>query len=178
MTIRFKLIAAFIVVTLIPVLIITLFVTRQAMDRERTQFNQSSVKQIQEVDNAFSIFLESAAENVTLLTQTRLLQSADSSLPRYMEKSQATQMSPPTSGAGVEIYELFEQFGKTHPSYSFVYASTSQGHYLQWPVSELRANYDPRERPWFKAALTGNGKPVRTQAYEFKGANAVIISTT
>lgn len=178
MTIRFKLIAAFIGVTLIPVLIITLFVTSQAMDRERTQFNQSSVKQIQEVDNAFSLFLESAAENVTLLTQTRLLKSADSSLPSYMDKSQATQISPPVSGAGVAIYELFEQFGETHPSYSFVYASTSQGHYLQWPVSELRANYDPRERPWFKAALTGNGKPVRTQAYEFKEANAVIISTT
>nr|WP_256573171.1 methyl-accepting chemotaxis protein [Pseudomonas sp. CC6-YY-74] len=59
-----------------------------------------------------------------------------------------------------------------------MYASTSQGHYLQWPVSEIRANYDPRERPWFKAALTGNGKPVRTQAYEFKEDNAVIISTT
>lgn len=178
MTIRFKLIAAFIVVTLIPVLIITLFVTRQAMDRERTLFNQSSVKQIQEVDNAFSFFLESAAENVTLLTQTRLLKSSDSSLPSYMEASQATKMSPPTSGAGVAIYELFEQFGKSHPSYAYVYASTSQGHYLQWPVSEIRANYDPRERPWFKAALTGNGKPVRTQAYEFKEDNAVIISTT
>nr|WP_154067077.1 hypothetical protein [Pseudomonas sp. CC6-YY-74] len=94
MTIRFKLIAAFIAVTLIPVLIITLFVTRQAMDRERTLFNQSSVKQIQEVDNAFSFFLESAAENVTLLTQTRLLKSSDSSLPSYMEASQATKMSP------------------------------------------------------------------------------------
>jgi len=58
-----------------------------------------------------------------------------------------------------------------------VYAATSQGHYLQWPESEIRANYDPRERPWFKAALAGNGKPVRTQAYEFAEDHAVIIST-
>lgn len=35
----------------------------------------------------------------------------------------------------------------------------------------------PRERPWFKAALAGNGKPVRTQAYEFAEDHAVIIST-
>ena len=177
MTIRLKLIAAFIGVTLIPVLIITLFVTNQAMNREREQFNQSSVKQIHEVDNAFSFFLESVAENVTQLSQTRLLKSADSTLHSYFGTSQVTKMHIPTSGAGVAIYELFEQIGKSHPSYSYVYAATSQGHYLQWPESEIRANYDPRERPWFKAALAGNGKPVRTQAYEFAEDHAVIIST-
>ncbi|MCO6059561.1 methyl-accepting chemotaxis protein [Pseudomonas sp. MOB-449] len=177
MTIRLKLIASFICVTLIPALIITLFVTNQTMNREREQFNQSSIKQIHEVDNAFSFFLESVAENVTLLSQTRLLKSADGTLPSYMGTSQVTKMHTPTSGAGVAIYELFEQIGKSHPSYSYVYAATSQGHYLQWPESEIRANYDPRERPWFKTALTGNGKPVRTQAYEFAEDHAVIIST-
>ncbi len=177
MTIRFKLIAAFIGVTLIPVLIITLFVTNQAMDRERENFNQSSVKQIREVDNAFSFFLESVAENITLLTQTRLLKAADSSLHNYMGTSQVTKMQPPDSGAGVGIYDLFEQLGKSHPSYAYVYATTSQGHYVQWPVSDIRANYDPRERPWFKAAIAGNGRPVRTQAYEFPEDHAVIIST-
>ncbi|MNQ73832.1 Methyl-accepting chemotaxis protein PctB [compost metagenome] len=177
MTIRFKLIAAFIGVTLVPVLIITLFVTSQAMQRERELFNQSSVKQIHEVDNAFSLFLESAAENVSLLAQTRLLKSADSSLPSYIEASQVTKIRPPASGAGVALYELFDQLGKSHPNYAYVYAATSQGHYLQWPVSEIRAHYDPRQRPWFKAALTGNGQPVRTQAYEFAEDNAVIIST-
>jgi methyl-accepting chemotaxis protein len=177
MTIRFKLIAAFIGVTLIPVLIITLFVTHQAMDRERENFNQSSVKQIREVDNAFSFFLESVAQNITLLTQTRLLKAADSSLQNYMGTSQVTKMQPPDSGAGVGIYDLFEQLGKSHPSYAYVYATTSQGHYVQWPVSDLRANYDPRERPWFKAAIAGSGRPVRTQAYEFPEDHAVIIST-
>ncbi len=177
MTIRFKLIAAFIGVTLIPVLIITLFVTSQAMDREREHFNQSSVKQISEVDNAFSFFLESVAQNISLLAQTRLLNSADSTLQNYTGSSQVTKMQPPSTGAGVGIYELFEQIGKSHPSYAYVYATTSKGHYVQWPVSDIRANYDPRERPWFKAAIAGNGKPVRTQAYEFPEDHAVIVST-
>jgi len=129
MTIRLKLIAAFIGVTLIPVLIITLFVTNQAMNREREQFNQSSVKQIHEVDNAFSFFLENVVrERHQQLSQTRLLKSADSTLHSYFGTSQVTKMHIPTSGAGVAIYELFEQIGKSHPSYSYVYAATSQGH--------------------------------------------------
>ena len=177
MTIRFKLIAAFIGVTLIPVLMITLFVANQAMNREREQFNQSSVKQIHEVDNAFSFFLESVAENVTLLSQTQVLKSADNTLQRYIETSHVTKMHAPDSGVGAAIYELFAQMGKSHPSYAYVYAATSQGHYLQWPESDIRAHYDPRERPWFKAALTGNGKPVRTQAYTFAEDHAVIVST-
>ncbi|MEX6503366.1 methyl-accepting chemotaxis protein [Pseudomonas sp. 25A3E] len=177
MTIRVKLIVAFICVTLVPVLIIAIFVTDQAISREREQFNQSSVKQMREVDNAFSFFLDSVAKNVTLLSQTRLLQSADNTLPSYIEASQVREMQVPTSGVGSSIYELFEQVGKSHPSYAYVYAATSNGHYLQWPLSEIRANYDPRERPWFKAALAGNGKPIRTQAYEFAEDHAIIIST-
>lgn len=177
MTIRFKLIAAFIGVTLIPVLMITLFVANQAMNREREQFNQSSIKQIHEVDNAFSFFLESVAENVTLLSQTQVLKSADNTLQRYIETSHVTKMHAPDSGVGAAIYELFAQMGKSHPSYAYVYAATSQGHYLQWPESDIRAHYDPRERPWFKAALTGNGKPVRTQAYTFAEDHAIIVST-
>ncbi|MGX1125962.1 methyl-accepting chemotaxis protein [Pseudomonas defluvii] len=177
MTIRFKLIAAFISVTLIPVLMITLFVANQAMNREHEQFNQSSVKQIHEVDNAFSFFLESVAENVTLLSQTQVLKSADNTLQRYIETSHVTKMHAPDSGVGAAIYELFALMGKSHPSYAYVYAATSQGHFLHWPESDIRAHYDPRERPWFKAALTGNGKPVRTQAYTFAEDNAVIVST-
>uniref|UniRef100_UPI0030DA7474 methyl-accepting chemotaxis protein n=1 Tax=Pseudomonas sp. EL_65y_Pfl2_R95 TaxID=3088698 RepID=UPI0030DA7474 len=177
MTIRAKLIAAFICVTLIPTLIITVFVTRQAITHEREQFNQSSVKQIQEVDNAFNLFLTSVAENVTLLTQTALLKSADDSLNSYLDAPSETKMSAPAAGIGAEIYTLFDAMGKAHPSYAYVYVGTSEGRYLQWPDSNISAKYDPRTRPWFKTGLSGNGKPTRTAAYLFAEDNSTIIST-
>lgn len=177
MTIRFKLIAAFFCVTLIPIVIITLFVTNQALNREREQFNQSSVKQIHEVDNAFNQFFTSIAENVTLLTQTKLLRSADKTLPSYVTASTVTKMHAPTNGVAADIYGLFEQMGKSHPSYAYAYLGTSQGNYLQWPDSEIRANFDPRTEPWFKSGINGSGKPVRTQAYFFAEDNVTIVST-
>lgn len=177
MTIRFKLIAAFFCITLIPIVTITLFVTSQAMNREREQFNQSSVKQIHEIDNAFNLFLGSIAENVTQLTQSTLLKSVDDTIPSYIAATTVTKMHAPTSGIAGDIYRLFEQVGKSHPSYAYAYVGTSQGHYLQWPESEIRANYDPRARPWFKTGISGDGKPVRTQAYIFAEDNSTIVST-
>jgi methyl-accepting chemotaxis protein len=177
MTIRSKLIAAFIAVTLIPILIITVFVTNKAMTHEREQFKQSSFKQIHEVDNAFSLFLTGVTENVKLLTQMKLLKAADDSLNTYVAAGSATKMTAPPGGVGADIYALFEQMGNSHPAYAYVYMGTSDGHYLQWPDSGISANYDPRTRPWFKTGVSVNGKPTRTQAYLFAEDNSTIVST-
>ncbi|NWD67131.1 methyl-accepting chemotaxis protein [Pseudomonas gingeri] len=176
MTIRVKLISAFICVTLIPALIITVFVTYQTMSHEREQFNQSSTKQIREVDNAFGLFLNSVSENVALLAQNALVKSADNSLNSFLETSSETKMSAPTHGAGADIYGLFSQLGQSHPSYAYVYMSTSSGRFLQWPDSNIGAHYDPRQRAWFQTGLSGNGKPVRGSAYLFAEDNTMNIS--
>jgi methyl-accepting chemotaxis protein len=176
MTIRVKLIAAFICITLIPALVITVFVTTQAMTRERDQFNQSSLKQIHEVDNAFNLFLNSVAENVALLASTPLVRSADSSLNRFLDTTVESKMSAPTQGAGASLYEFFSLLGKSHPSYAYVYMGISDGRFLQWPDSNIGAHYDPRQRAWFTSGLSGNGKPVRSAAYLFAEDNTMNIS--
>jgi len=177
MTIRMKLIAAFICVTLVPTLIITAFIANQAMKREREQFDQSSLKQMREVDNAFTVFLTGVAENVMLLADTPLIKSADDSLGRYLESPAEIKTSAPNSGSGAGIYDFFRTLGKTHPSYAYVYMATSEGRFLQWPDANVAAHYDPRLRPWFKTGLSGNGKPVRSSAYLFAEDNTMNIST-
>jgi len=177
MTIRYKLIAAFIFTTIIPIVIISFFVTRQEMEREVTYFNQSSIKQITEVDNAFNMFFSSVAENVSTLSQTKLPKSADQSLPSYTGVNQASKIQKPTSGISGELFSLFEEIGKAHPSYKYVYLGTSHGGYIQWPSTNIQANYDPRSRGWFKTGMSGNGQPTRTAAYLFEDDNSTIIST-
>lgn len=176
MTIRVKLIAAFICITLIPTLVITVFVTTQAMTRERDQFNQSSLKQIHEVDNAFSLFLNSVAENVALLASTPQVRSADNSLNSFLDTVTESKMSGPSQGVGAGLYEFFSLLGKSHPAYAYVYMGTSDGRFLQWPDSNIGAHYDPRQRAWFKSGLSGNGKPVRSAAYLFAEDNSMNIS--
>lgn len=177
MTIRAKLITAFICIAVVPILIITVFVTQQAMTGERAHFNQSSLMQIQEVDNAFGLFLNSVAENVALVTQTGLIKAADESITSYLGAAAPTDMTAPAGGAGLNIYEFFSQIGKSHPAYAYVYMGTADGRYLQWPDSAIGAHFDPRTKAWFKTAQNGNGHPTRTSAYFFAEDNATIIST-
>ncbi len=177
MTIRQKLIAAFFAITLIPILVITLFVTLRVQSTAVEQFERSSTAQIGEVDNAFSLLLDSVAENAKFLSQTALLKAADESITSYQNTEVVTRMEVPTSGVGAQIYALFDQMGKAHPNYAYAYFGTGHGGYIQWPVSDLKAKYDPRTRGWFTTGMSGNGTPVRTAAYLFAEDNSTIIST-
>jgi methyl-accepting chemotaxis protein len=94
MTIRIKLIAAFVSITLIPILVITAFIASQAISREREQFGQSSLKQMHSVDNTFEVFLAGVLENVALLSNTPIIKSADSSLISYLESSPVARNAP------------------------------------------------------------------------------------
>jgi methyl-accepting chemotaxis protein len=177
MTIRNKLIAAFIAITIIPILIITLFVSRMVMEREQAYFDESSGKQMAEVDNGFNVFLSGVAENAMAMSESALLKSVDGTMPNYMSIGQASQLQEPTTGKAGEVYANFTQVGKAHPAYAYVYMGSSQGGYLQYPASTIKANYDPRTRGWFTTGMSGNGKPVRTAAYFFPEDDATIIST-
>jgi methyl-accepting chemotaxis protein len=176
MTIRIKLIAAFVSITLIPILVITAFIASQAISREREQFSQSSLKQMYSVDNTFEVFLRGVLENVALLSNTPTIKSADSSLISYLESSTESKTEAPDIGAGADIYNFFSILGKSHPSYAYAYLATNDGRFLQWPDSNIAAHYDPRLRPWFKTGITGNGKPVRSSAYLFAEDNTMNIS--
>lgn len=177
MTIRYKLIAAFICITIIPIVIITLFVTREVTNREAVYFNQSSLKQIVEVDNALNLFLSSVVENAAMLSQANLIRSADQSVPNYTEMNQESKLQEPTSGIAGDLFSLFQQVGTAHPSYAYVYIGTAHGGYLQWPSTNIRANFNPRTEDWFKTGMSGNGTPLRTAAYFFPDDNSTIIST-
>lgn len=177
MTIRQKLIAAFFAITLIPIVVITLFVTQRVTATAVDQFERSSTAQITEVDNAFGLLLESVAENAKFLSQTALLKAADESITSYQNTTAVTRMEVPSSGVGAQIYALLDQMGKAHPNYAYAYIGTGHGGYIQWPVSDLKAQYDPRGRGWFSTGMSGNGTPVRTAAYLFAEDNSTIIST-
>ena len=176
MTIRAKLVAVFVCITLVPILIITVFIADQAVTREREQFRLSSLKQIREVDNAFCVYINSVAENVAMLARTSLVNSADDSLERHLERSGEIKTQAPSGGVGADIYDYFSGLGTSHPSYAYVYMGTSNGRFLQWPDAKIGAHYDPRLRPWFKTGLSGNGKPVRSAAYLFAEDNTMNIS--
>ncbi len=52
------------------------------------------------------------------------------------------------------------------------------GGYAIWPDDPELSSYDPRVRPWYKAAMSAPGKAQRSAAYYWASDDAVLIGTS
>ncbi|MEZ8383161.1 methyl-accepting chemotaxis protein [Vibrio splendidus] len=178
MNIKKKLWIAQVIGILIPITIVSILVANILKNLALDNFVSSSNNEIRQVENAVSIYFKDIGENLTYLAKSPLLTHADDSITTYMGKPSA-EMTPEENGS-VErtIYSLFDQVGKTHPEYAYIYMGTKDGGFIQWPTGGSLENYDPRGRPFYKAASTSPSDIVRGQAYYWEPDDAVILSTT
>lgn len=178
MTISQKLISAFIATITLPLLIISVLMVNQLIDKAYADFTGASNREVRQIDNAIQVFFREIAKNVVYLTEKSVLQNADSQVATYMDVAVSQQMTP-LSNSQIErdAFSLFDEFANSHQGISYIYFGNEQGGYIQWPQGPSQANYDPRPRPWYRTGIEGNGKAVRTKAYYWEPDDATIIST-
>src|SRR5690606_12892717 len=124
---------------------------------------------------AFGAYFEQIGQDVDFLASSPLLARADDSLTRY-HQGPAQRMTPDRNGGiEAEIYREFERFAASHPGLAYVYMGTRDGGYVQWPLGEVTAGYDPRQRPWYQRAQEAPGQVVRTQAYYWAADDNTMI---
>ncbi|ESP92327.1 MULTISPECIES: methyl-accepting chemotaxis protein [Pseudoalteromonas] len=178
MTISQKLRLAFITAIVVPLLIIAVIVISQTRQLAVDKFVEMSSREAQQIDNGISMLFEEVAKNVTYLaSHPDVLQGGDQ-VSIYIDNGSAEQMSPDT-GTSVErrLYELYRQFGSSHPGISYIYFGNPQGGYIQWPKGQVSARYDPRVRPWYTTGKASGGQTALTKAYYWEPDDTAIIST-
>lgn len=178
MSIKKKLLIALIIASIIPILIVSISVVNITRNQSIENFLHNSKNEIRQVDNAIAIYFNGIEENLTYLTETSSMLAADNSITSYMNKD-SVQMTPMNNGAlEQEIYTLFDDLGKTHPNYEYIYMGTQFGGFIQWPTGKNPAQYDPRSRPFYQDALSNAGQIEQGDAYYWEPDDAVILSTT
>ncbi|PLT34128.1 sensor histidine kinase [Bacillus sp. V5-8f] len=175
-----KLILNSLLLLLIPLSIITLFANGKVRETTEQEYLNSSLREIEKVDNAISLYFTGIEEDLnTLATDPRVLK-ADSSITTYKDIKRNggfLQMTPSKNGAvEKEIYEVFSHFGKNHPDAMYVYMGTEEGRYIQYPEGPTLPGYDPRKRPWYVRALEDPGEVLMTGAYVSSGITHKIVS--
>ncbi|MDK2598210.1 methyl-accepting chemotaxis protein [Pseudoalteromonas obscura] len=178
MTISQKLRLAFITAIVVPLLIIAVIVISQTRQLAVDKFVEMSSREAQQIDNGISMFFEEVAKNVAYLASHPDVLQGREQVSIYIENSSAEQMSPDT-GTPVErrLYELYRQFGSSHPGISYIYFGNPQGGYIQWPKGQVSARYDPRVRPWYTTGKANGGQTALTKAYYWEPDDTAIIST-
>nr|WP_275298151.1 methyl-accepting chemotaxis protein [Halomonas campisalis] len=141
-------------------------------------FAEASAQYLRQVDYSLTTLLDQVAQDAAFLAAEPLVREAHGTLTRYLDNRETRPMTPSrNAGTEAELYALYSRFANAHPGLAYVYLGTADGGYVQWPESNIGAGYDPRERPFYQAALNRPGEVVRTEAYYFAADDATIISS-
>ncbi|XKV46974.1 methyl-accepting chemotaxis protein [Pseudomonas sp. nanlin1] len=173
MNIRQKLTWAFAVIASLPVIVVAVLVVFNVREGAEADFVDSSAREIRQIDNGMKQFFDGISQNVEYIAKDpRIIATKD--LKNYAG-ADAAQI--PLTASNRELLDIFDGFAKSHPSTAYLSLGTSDGGYASWPDDPKLNNYDPRQRPWYKAAIAAPGTTVRTGAYYWAPDDVSLIGT-
>ncbi len=173
MNIRQKLTWAFATIASLPVIVVAVLVVFNVREGAEADFVDSSAREIRQIDNGMKQFFDGISQNVEYIAKDpRIIASKD--LKSYAG-ADAAQI--PLTAGNQELLAMFDGFAKSHPSTAYLSLGLSDGGYASWPDDTKLNNYDPRQRPWYKAAVAAPGSTVRTGAYYWAPDDVSLIGT-
>ncbi|ROM94612.1 chemotaxis protein [Pseudomonas brassicacearum] len=173
MKIKNKLVLAFVLVAFIPVSLVAVISVLNIRAQAVDQFLDGSTREIRQIDGNMRQFFDGTQQNVDQMA-TDPVYTSIASLKNYQFADAASQPLPP---AAQHVIDAFARYGAMHPAAAILSIGLEDGSYVKWPDDPQLSNYDPRLRPWYKAAMASPGKTVRTPAYYYdKDAVALVGS--
>ncbi len=173
MKIKNKLVLAFVSVAFIPVSLVAVISVMNTRTQAVDQFIDGSTREIRQIDGNIRQFFDGTLQNVNQMATDPVYTSVNT-LKNYQPADAASQPMP---AAAQEVIDRFARFGATHPAAAILSIGLEDGTYVKWPDDPQLAKYDPRTRPWYKAAMASPGKTVRTPAYYYDKDDVALVGT-
>ena len=173
MKIKNKLVLAFVSVAFIPVSLVAVISVMNARTEAVDQFIDGSTREIRQIDGNIRQFFDGTLQNVDQMATDSVYTSVNT-LKNYQPADAASQPMPAEAQT---VVERFARYGATHPAAAILSIGLEDGTYAKWPDDPQLAKYDPRTRPWYKAAMASPGKTVRTPAYYYDKDDVALVGT-
>ncbi len=173
MKIKNKLVLAFVSVAFIPVSLVAVISVMNTRTQAVDQFIDGSTREIRQIDGNIRQFFDGTLQNVDQMATDPVYTSVNT-LKNYQPADAASQPMPAEAQA---VIDRFARFGATHPAAAILSIGLEDGTYAKWPDDPQLAKYDPRPRPWYKAAMASPGKTVRTPAYYYDKDDVALVGT-
>ncbi|MGF9821366.1 methyl-accepting chemotaxis protein [Brevibacillus agri] len=146
LTVRAKLIASFSFILIVPVLTLGLLSYQSAKDRLEEQLLMTAAENVRLVDELLDRTLEAQSRDLELIAS----EIGKEELTEQMRSSARKKL---------------QTFHKLHPDIGEVYIGEENGKMLTATDAKLSADYDPRKRPWYQAAMAEPDKTIITDPY-------------
>ncbi|MBD8500830.1 methyl-accepting chemotaxis protein [Paenibacillus arenosi] len=159
LSVRARLILAFVLILLVPSLSIGMFSYDTAKGIVQEEIYSATEASVMLLDDKISGMVSDSKSNVEFLAGSVL---------DLVEKGQDHS----------EIFDLLNRFQFTHPELASTYIGTKEGAMIQAPKFKTDLGFDPRKREWYTLALDKKGDVVTTPPYRdaLTGKEVVTIS--
>ncbi len=175
MTIQSRFLAVLLAGVTLPTIVVAALSLYQFRANILANYQATSLAEMQQIERGFTFYLDGLSSSAAFLANTDAIRQLDSSVTKYVDRSNATE--PPSDVSEVEAaaFALMDDFGRSRKDLAYVYLGLDDAGYIQWPNGSLPDNYDPRVRPWYSAGEEGEGEPVRVPAYADVNTGAPLI---
>jgi methyl-accepting chemotaxis protein len=178
LNIRNKLLSAFLITALLPVIIIATLTSNNIIEQTKQDFIQASSLDISIIDQSFTNFFDVLSYNVSFIADMPVVRStSQGDISTYFDQGKKPAVvATANGGREQEIFELFSAIGKNNPTLGYVYLGNKDGQYLEWPGTANYEKWDPRLRPWFSLGKEANFEVTRIDGYYWEPDDAVYVS--
>ncbi|GAA4865268.1 methyl-accepting chemotaxis protein [Paenibacillus vulneris] len=152
-----KLIITFLLVLIVPSLILGILSYNQAKLEIERQIVDSANDNVQLVDSIINSFIQPKMNDADYLAKQ---------INAAMYKGEE---SP-------AIRQSFETYLAMHAEVASMSLGTQTGLYVRVPKQEVKADFDPRTRDWYKEAMANKGKAIITEPYISAVTGEVIVT--
>jgi len=136
----------------------------------------TTTKQLEQVNGIVTTFMKGAKESTVLLSLDPRMKRVDEVTTSYVDvtESKVNAAPLPDDALGKELTLFFKQMLDSHKSYADAYVGTRNGAFIIGNPTGLPGGFDPRSRPWYKAAASSPDKAVLSAAYMSTTGDAMV----
>lgn len=175
--IKYKLIASFIFVSLIPIIFIAMFVNNKLKATSYKEQSESVQKQLQYISDSIDDFFVVLENDVkTLATNEVIIFDDSSSFTNFINADEKTfqyNIGPEEQ----KIINVLKNYQDNHSFANSVYLGCEDGARVGAQKRSKPTKYDPRDRDWYKIAKNSTDNAVRTAPYKSVTNNDINIGT-
>ncbi|UTW01014.1 methyl-accepting chemotaxis protein [Marinomonas rhizomae] len=179
MRIKTKLLIAFSIATVLPVLFVSSITAYLASNQALESFSKNSGQTLSAIEKSFNQFLTDVNYIVGYISDSDLVISPDAeALTTYHEqKGKAPrEVAKQNGGREAQLYNMFAAIAKNNPNFAYLYLGDESDGYLEWPGTYEYADYHPKQRSWYTKAMENPGKVVMRDAYYWEADDSIYIS--
>ena len=150
-------------------------VGRSFENKAAIDFYTSAGNVLAEFSNSITLFFSAKEAELGVFAESDAVRNADDTIHSFVDESGTVQIQDyRKSETEDSVRRIAKSIATNDKDIAEIYLGTKWGGYATNLSGSMKGGYDPRVRPWYKAATNKNGKPAITEAFESTTGSIVV----